>query len=74
VNFNIPFFQSHKCLFVASSDPSTLTTTTTTVSTWTTFEEETTDAHEDVTTTTTFPSVDSDYVVQDSGKMAKMGK
>jgi hypothetical protein len=70
VNFNIPFFQSHKCLFVASSDPSTLTTTTT-VSTSTTFEEKTTDAYEDVTTTT-FPSVDSDYVVQNSGKMAKM--
>jgi hypothetical protein len=70
VNFNIPFFQSHKCLFVASSDPSTLTSTT--VSTWTTPEEETTDAYEDVTTTT-FPPVDSDYVVQNSGKMAKMG-
>ncbi len=55
---------------MASSDPSTLTSTT--VSTWTTPEEETTDAYEDVTTTT-FPPVDSDYVVQNSGKMAKMG-
>ncbi len=56
---------------MASSDPSTLATTAT-VSTSTIFEEETTDAYEDVTTTT-FPSVDSDYVVQNSGKMAKMG-
>ena len=63
VNFNIPFFQSHKCIFVASTDPSTLTTTT--ISTSTT-EEETTDSGEEETTLPTEELTTLPFVVDEA--------